>query len=265
MTPTTPTPLPLAELQREFIRYLHAHDGVVTDAIAPGGRIAIGQRLDIYHHAYRARLVEVLQDVFERTWAYLGDESFAVTAEAFITAHPPGETTLQHFGQSLPDWLRARFPDDPDVAEVAMIDAMMRAAFEGSDAAPLRLEDFAVLTAEHWTHIGFDFHPTMRLAPITHNAARLWEALDKADTPPAARKLDSPTWLLVWRKEMQPHFISIGETEFVAIEQLARGESFAEVCADLDARFPDNDAAQSMGATLRRWIDDQLLVGLRNR
>ena len=255
----------LAELQRDFLGYLRDRPNGLAVAIAPGGRIEIGQRLNIYHHAYRARLVEVLQDVFERTWAYLGDDEFAAVARGYIDARPPGETTLQNFGQSLPGWLRQRFPDAPEVAEVAMIDAMMRVAFEGANAAPLALTDFAVLTAEDWSQIGFDFHPTLRLAPITHNAASVWEALERNETPPVASKLQSPTWLLVWRKDLRPHFITIGEIEATALQQLAQGESFAAVCADLDARFPEADAAQSMGVSLRRWIDDRLLVGLRHR
>jgi hypothetical protein len=255
----------LADMQRDFLAHLSDQPENLGDAITPGGRINVAQRLTIYHHAYRARLIEVLQDVFERTWAYLGDEAFADIAEAYIAAHPPSDATLQDFGQSLPDWLRERFPDDIDIAEVAMIDAMLRSAFEGADAVPLSLGDFAALTEKDWAQIGFAFNPTLRLVPIIHNAAGIWQALENNETPPPAAPLESPTSLLVWRKELRPHFITIGEIEANALQQMMNGESFAGACSTLDERFPDANAGQVMGVALRRWIDDQLIIGLRNR
>ena len=254
----------LAHLQRKFLDYLHDRSGSLHEAIAPGGRIEAGQRLDIYRHAYRARLIEVLQDVFERTWTYLGDDGFAEAADAYITAHPPGATTLQDFGQSLPSWLRQRFPDDTDIAEVAMIDAMLRTAFEGGNATPLALANFVALTAEDWARIRFEFHPTLRIVPVTHNAAGIWAALESGEPPPAAAELDSPSWLLVWRQELRPHFITVGEIEAEALRQLGRGESFAAVCAEVDARFPETNATREMGVALRRWIGDGLIVGWRD-
>lgn len=254
----------LADLQREFLGYLCDRSGTMPEAIAPGGRIDAGQRLNIYRHAYRARLIDVLRDVFERTWAYLGDDGFADIAGAYLSAHPPGKATLQDFGQSLPAWLRAYFPDDPEIAEVAMIDAMLRTAFEGENAAPLALADFATLTPEEWAQAGFAFHPTLHVTAITHNAAGIWDALDHDRLPPPAARLDSPTWLVVWRKELRPHFITVSEIEATALQQLATGASFAAVCAELDLRFPQANASQEMGVALRRWIDDQLIVGLRD-
>ena len=255
----------LAGLQRDFLGHLRNQPGGLPQAITPGGRIDVSRRLHIYHHAYRARLTEVLQDVFERTWAYLGDEAFAAVAMAFIDDHPPAATTLQDFGQALPAWLAKRFPDDAEIAEVAMLDAMLRTAFEAANATPLTLADFATLTAEQWARIGLAFHPSVQQVPLTHNAASIWEALDQALVPPPAARLDSETWLLVWRKDWRPHFITVGEIEALALQQLLAGRSFAATCVDLDARFQGGGAVQRIGVALRQWIDDQLIVGLRDR
>jgi hypothetical protein len=257
----------LSELQNRFIGYLHSdasvgnaelHAGIVDD-----GRIGVERRLHIYHHAYRARLIEVLQDVFERTWAYLGDDGFADCADAFIESHPSAARTLNRFGADFPAWLVERFPNDGEIAEVATIDWQLRCAFDGPDAAPLSHANVTALSVEDWAVVGFEFHPTANVVPISYNAASIWDALEQGQTPPPVTKLDEPTFLLTWRKGLQPHFVSIGRAEADAIALLQDGESFAATCTILDERYPNAEIAQMLGKALRRWVDEEMLIATR--
>jgi Putative DNA-binding domain len=257
----------LNELQNRFIAYLHNEAGVESAAlhadIVDSGRIGVERRLHIYHHAYRARLVEVLQDVFERTWAYLGDDGFADCARTFIESHPPAARTLNRFGADFPAWLAACFPNDGEIAEVAAIDWQLRCAFDGDDAVPLSHADIVALSVEDWAVAGFEFHPTANVAPISHNAASIWDALEQGQTPPAAAALDEAAFLLTWRKGLQPHFVSIGRAEADAIALLQDGEAFATTCALLDERYPNTEVAQILGKALRRWVDEEMLIAIR--
>lgn len=259
--------MPLVDLQQKFITFLHgefADDSTrIRDDIVDGGQISRDRRLHIYHYAYRARLVEVMQDVFERTWAYLGDAGFESVARAFIEAMPSTERTLNRFGEKFPAWLSARFPDDTDISEVALIDWMLRCAFDGADAIPITMRDISSLTSEAWATVGFEFHPTTALAPITYNAAGIWEALEQGLPPPGAKKRDVATFVLVWRKELKPHFVSIGSAEAEAIALLRNGESFASACHILDSRYPNENIVETTGYALRRWLDEGMLVGAR--
>lgn len=254
----------LFELQNSFITFLRGEfedDSTQLRAeIVDGGRISREQRLHIYHHAYRARLVEVMQDVFERTWAYLGDDGFESAARNFIEVMPSAEHTLNRYGEQFPAWLTEHFPDDIDISEVARIDWMMRCAFDGVDAAPLTTSALALLSADDWATVGFTFHPSVAVAPIVNNAASIWESLEQGLTPPVARKLETASFLLVWRKDLRPHFVTIGQAESEAIALLRSGESFAATCGMLETRYPDEDAVQTMGASLRRWLDEGMLT-----
>lgn len=256
----------LATLQREMMDFIlrspmpapGAHpvaaEVVTTEKLSPE------QRLHVYHYGYRARLAEVMQDVFERTWAYLGDEGFEAAAHGFIESAPSHGRTLNRFGESFPAWLSATYPNDIDVAEIATIDWMMRVAFDGADAVPLSRERLAALTADDWAKISFVFTPTLAVAPITHNAAGIWEALERGETPPAAAPLTETTFITVWRKDVRPHFATISEIERSAISFLVTGVSFADTCDHLAARFPDADVVQSMGVWLGRWLGDEMLI-----
>jgi Putative DNA-binding domain len=257
----------LLQLQQAFIGYLHgaAHTPPpdMRTALAEGGSIGVEQRLFIYHHAYRARLVEVMQDLFERTWAYLGDALFEKCAHEYIESHPASGRTLSGFGSAFPDWLLTRFPNDVEIAEVARIDWLLRVAFDGPDAAPISMADIAALSADDWAHAGFEFHPTVAISSLTHNAASLWDALEKNEVPPAAVPLDQPAALLVWRKGLRPHFVSATTIEAAAIALLKRGHSFADTCAALDARYPVAEISQAMGVSLRRWVEEEMLIAVR--
>lgn len=253
---------PLLTAQRDFLAFLHNAPNEFITRVAEGGRIDPQRRLAIYHHAFRARLLEVMQDVFERTWAYLGDDAFAGSVNGFIADHPPAERTLTRFGAQFPAWLAQRFTSDRDIAEVATLDWMLRCAFDGADVTPLQIDALAALDADAWSRAGFEFHPTLVVAPVTHNAASIWEALEHGATPPAAAALPTPACLLVWRKQFQPHFITIDAIEAEAIAMLRDGLSFATTCATLEAHHPGCEISQFIGGALRRWVDEEMLVGV---
>lgn len=259
----------LATLQREMIDFILQSPmpapGVhrIAAEVVATPRLAPEQRLHIYHHGYRARLVEVMQDVFERTWAYLGDDAFEVAAHGFIDATPSAGRTLNRYGETFAAWLMAEYPNDVEVAEVAMIDWTLRVAFDGPDAVPIASKALAELKPEDWATVGFDFHPTVALAPITHNAAGIWEALERGENPPEATVLPEETFLLSWRKDVRSHFVTIGGTERVAIEHLRGGASFAETCDRLSGSLPDEVIPAAIGGWLRRWLIEEMLIALR--
>ena len=255
----------LHEIQQSMMAFLRDGSGNFRDVIVDTGCIGVEQRLHIYHHAYRARLVEVMQDVFERTWAYLGDDGFERSARRFIEETHSSARTLNRFGESFPAWLQQDYPNDGEVAEVAMIDWLLRCAFDGANASPLQLADLAALPGEEWTTVGFDFHPTLALVPITFNAASIWEALENRVPPTGPEKLAVPTFLVVWRRDCQPHFKTINGLEAAAVNLLRQGESFAKVCDTLEARYVDDNIVTKLGESLRRWIDDEMLVSIRPR
>lgn len=254
----------LTGLQVSFHDHLLNLPSEIRQEVIDGGRISVEHRLHIYHNAYRIRLLENLQDAFEKTWAYLGDDTFAASALAFIEENPPRHRSLRWHGAEFPLWLARQFPNDGDIAELATLDWQLRCAFDGPDATPLRPADLAGLNAKQWETVGFRFAPTLFLAqmPLRHNTISIWHAIDREQTPPAAELLPDPAWLLIWRKGWQPHFRSIGALEHAALSQMLRGVSFAQVCIFLIEQFSEQETSTLAAANLRTWLQDELIVGL---
>jgi len=253
----------LANLQAQFQALLLDQSSVFTAAVQPGPGMGVEKRLAIYHHAYRARLVETLQDSYGHTAAYLGEDWFEREAQAFSVAHPSQQPSLRWFGQDFPAWLAARHPADLDIAELATLDWALRGAFDAADAPVLQMSDLAALPAEAWATLGFVLPPSCQRLTLRHNTLTIWQAIDQDEAPPPAEALTQDLALLVWRRGLQPHFRSLGALEAAALDGLQAGLGFAAVCERLAAQFPEADIASEAGALLHRWVEEELLSTLR--
>lgn len=250
--------VPLATVQHDLHDFLLNADDRITPRIQTGGRISVAQRLGIYHNAYRVRLADTLRDTYEKTWTYLGDATFDACALAYIELHPPTHRSLRDYGAALPDWLTIRFPDDLDIAELARMDWQLRQTFDGPDESVIGLDTLTTLAPDDWETLGFQFVPTLQLLPLHFNTPAIWSALDQELAPPGAQKLAAPAWLCVWRQGWQPHFRTLDETEFRALDAARQGARFATVCQQL---AETSDAAQSLIARyLHVWLTDGLIA-----
>lgn len=252
----------LLSLQTQFQHHLLGAPSPIADSVADGPGIAVARRLQIYHHAYRARLAETLADTFGHTARYLGDDWFDADARAYIETHPSTRPSLRDYGADFPAWLLARHPHDGDIGELALIDWTLRRCFDGPDAPVLGLADLGALPPEAWATLGLQLQPTAVMLTLRFNTLSIWQALDAEQVPPPAASLATPGALLIWRQALQPHFRSLGAVEALALQRLAAGEAFAQVCETLAERDPGQDATAEAGALLRRWIDDGLLAGV---
>lgn len=258
---TAPIASALAELQAAFAAAVIDGDAAFLDHVEPGGALPPQARLQVYADAYRARLAEALADSHGHTQRYLGEDGFRELALAHVESCVPGHYSLRWYGAGFAAWLAAHCPDDPEVAELAALDAALRTAFDSADARPLQPAD---LQAVDWDHAGFHLHPAFQLMELRHNTVAIWQALEAGRQPPAACALPQPQSLLVWRRGWQPHFRSLPAEEARALAALHGGAAFAQVCAALaQAAAPGADAAVQAADWLRRWLAEELLVAVR--
>ena len=71
-------------------------------------RASADERLRVYAHMYRARIVEALESQFPRLAKMLGPDAFAELASAYITDEPSRHPSLRYVGERLPAWLMGR-------------------------------------------------------------------------------------------------------------------------------------------------------------
>lgn len=261
-----PTP-PRHALPRDNLAALQHVMGnyILTGTLAPiaaqvkhHGELSPAQRLHIYHNAYRMRLLEVLQDHFAQTHAYLGDDLFESEALAYIEMHPPEVDNLRHYGQAWPIWLAQRHPKDLDMAELSRLEWALRHAFDAADTPVATWGSLANLGPDDWRCIGFQMAAGTQVLHFDHAVLPLWQALASKETPAPVAQYSHD--VLVWRRDGQPHFKSIGETEAIALRALLAGLSFEAACAQALHQHTAVEAPQLAAQWLHTWVADALLA-----
>ena len=240
----------LAALQRAFSNGILAAAPPADDLAAQ-----VTGRFSIYHHAYRARLAEVLADTYAKTCLYMGSDSFEAHARDYAVAHPPHTRSLNRYGEGLAESLHACYPNNPELYDLARLDWDLRTRFDGADV-PVLTPDAAPGDGGWLTRPGV-LHPSVLLRTVFTNVASLWSAIDADAEVPEAVTLPAPATLLVWRKGFQPHFETLEPQQAVFVGALHAGASVEDSCAVLQAsgELPDT-------ATLSQWLGHLMHNGL---
>lgn len=242
----------LLELQRTMRDYILA-----DDASEPG--------LEIYHSAYRNRLLGALQDSFALTRRWVGEKSFDAAACHHIILNPPESWTLDDYGAGFERTLAALFAEDPEVGELAWLEWNMRRAFAAMDC---RLLSAAMLTSGElgiadWATVCFALAPSFAMREVATDCVSLWQGLTDGDTPPEALPLLPGGHLIIWRKGFSPHFRIIEAAEAKALATVAAGKQFGELCVAFAEELEPEGAMAQVGALLGRWVQDGLIAGAR--
>ncbi|RXJ72703.1 DUF2063 domain-containing protein [Veronia nyctiphanis] len=224
------------------------------------GRLPSKGRLDIYHNAYRIRLIEVLRENFEHTAIYLGDDWFNQLAKTYVEQHPSTYNNIGYYGDKFAEFLLKQLSEDKEVAELAELDWLLRRAFDGEDSGVLTMETLPLVVSRDPENFRLFPVPTVTLTKHTCNTLDIWHAIDQENAPPPVILLPQPVDVLVWRKGHSPHFRSVLAHEATALSWMKEGYSINEIGESLQNRFPDIDASTVFGQMLHRWINDEVLA-----
>jgi hypothetical protein len=248
----------LAVIQQDFRAYLRSGNDEIAASVADGAR----HGLAVYRHAFRANLIACLRDTFTKSSAWLGEADFEIAALEHIALHPPSSWTLSDYGEGFPETLARIHPRDPEIEELAWLDRALRRAFDGPDS---RVQDRAAMADVDWESAVLSVAPTLALRPITTNGAAIWSAMADGLAPPAAAALTGFAGLAVWRRDLTPYFRTLDEAEYRALEQVALGQSFGQLCAGLASDDqPPEIAAILAGGWLARWLSDGIVTGVKS-
>ena len=105
----------------------------LASTILPSHNQSATDRLAVYQHAYLARLLEVLRELFPCTRFAVGDELFDQFAAGYLAAHPPHSYTLARLADQWVEYFDASRPADWGrfVVEVARLEHAIDRIFDG--------------------------------------------------------------------------------------------------------------------------------------
>jgi hypothetical protein len=222
-------------------------------------RVPVAARLGIYHHAYRARLVEALCANYPASARLLGAEKFAQLGAAYIDAHDSQSFSVRHYGHALASLVKTPF-----LADLAKWEWAIAEVFDAADATPVKVATLAKIAPESWSELRFEFHPSTRRVSLTSNAAQVWKALSADLEPPAPQAdVERATWLL-WRQDLRTLYRSLSALEAQMIDGAIADRTFGELCTDLCVHCTEAEAPARAATFLREWVESGLIVEVRS-
>lgn len=239
----------------------------IAAAIVDAPPLTIAERLGIYGHAYRARLIDALGDTYPVLHAVLGDEVFAALGAQFIGAHPSVHRSIRWYGRELSEFLGRTSPyaEQPILAEIALLEWTLSEVFDAKDAEPLERAQLCAIEPSAWDELRFGFHPSVRRLQLQWNTTPVWQAMSRDQPPPDPQRAESPIPWLLWRRDLQNYFRSMTGDEAAALDAALRGENFGGICAALTAWLPDEEIPLRAAGLLGAWADSGIIVDLQVR
>lgn len=99
----------LIALQTAFETYLTGDSALpsnkLLEQIRGSTALSALEGLQIYHNAYRSRLLAVLREDFPALLHWIGNESFEQLALAYLAAWPPRHFSIRWLGEKLPEFI----------------------------------------------------------------------------------------------------------------------------------------------------------------
>ena len=101
-------------------------------------------------------------------------------------------------------------------------------------------------------------HPSVVLRNSHSNAVKLWRAIDDDTEVPEVQLDDSGAGLVVWRWDLQPHFMRLDAAQYRFMQALDQGSSIQDAAQS----FADTEVLPTpelLGAWLQSWLSQGLL------
>lgn len=252
----------LAELQSAFqAALLDGSDGIMA-SIPDSPRESKDVLFGVYRYAYKARLIGILHEDFERVHTYIGDAAFEALARGYVAAHPSHTPNARYYGQSFPEFVAAckTFAGAPIVAAIARLEGALNDVFDCADAPALTLEDLAAFAPEDFANIEFTPHPSARRFDVPVDLDAVWSALAGGSAPPAVVDLEAPQHFVVWRQDTKPYYRVMLPEAAMLWDEAAKGVRFAILC-EMAATYDDPGTAPARVAQyLHSWISDGMIA-----
>jgi hypothetical protein len=204
--------------------------------------------------------IELLFARFPVTRRLVGDESFRAMTHRFIVSEPPSSTTLLHYGETFPRFLK-RLGDTASieyVADIAELEMAQGKASRAADALPVGARAFSSLRTEKHYGRRVVLHPSVFLVASRFPIVTIWKN-NQSDGENAVIERWRAESALVARPllDVEVRCLPLGGHAFISA--LSEGHTVATAVEAGKAAAPDFDVASNLAIL----IEANIVVGFR--
>lgn len=218
------------------------------DALPPGYRV--------YRNNYRTQLVRCLETSYPMLQEWLGHDEFLQAAIQHIDNHPPHAWTLDAYGEDFRSTLRDRYPDNPDLRDIAWIEWSLSESFVASDTPASSACLFGELD---WEAAKLYLTPSLRQCEVTTNAVERWHAWQSGEPWPESEMLTEAAGMMTWRQGFTCRLRQVDAVERAALSLLHDDSRFAGLCAALVEHLGEDAGVHRAGEWLVGWLREGIV------
>jgi hypothetical protein len=230
----------------------------VTEVILPSRQQSAAERLAVYSHAYFARLLEVLRELFPCVRYAVGDELFDEFAVGYLVAHPPASYTLHRLADQFADHLEATRPKGNEqfafIVDLARLEHAIDQVFDGPGPEDLPPPDPAELAAGHIALV-----PGCQLLAFRFPASSYFTAWKAGDKP--AWPQPGEQFVALLRRDYIVRRYELTRSQYHLLSQLAADKSLDQALAAISG---DADSLDTLAEDIRRsftfWAGERFFV-----
>ena len=253
----TTSPAPLTEAIAAAP--LPAVDGGVANAawIRSSDRRSAEQSLQVYRHAYYARLTDCLRDDYPALAGAL-DQAFVPLCRRYIACFPPRSPSLNRFGEHMAAYCRTETGPHADFyAELAQLEWAIVEVIHAQDAQPLSPAELGALSPEAWAQRVLVPNPALRLLLTEYPVNAYYQAFREQACP--AVPAPEASVVVVRRRggpvTREPETIRSGNL----LKLLLQSEPIGRA---LEAAAGGGMSVSEVSQCFERWLSHGYFVGL---
>jgi hypothetical protein len=222
----------------------------IEAAILPSRQQSAAERLHVYRHAYLARLLEVLRELFPCTRFAVGDALFDQFAAAYLRQHPPHSYTLARLADHLAEHLDATRPADwgEFIVELIRLEQAIDRVFDA--AGPERLPPF-VLPTNADDSMKLTFVPGFELHAFHYPVSTFFTAWKAGEQPAWPQR--SEQLVALFRRDYIVRRYELTAIQYDLLLSLSQGASLSESLA-VAANSADQSSRDELSADIHCWF-----------
>ncbi|MSQ00949.1 MAG: DUF2063 domain-containing protein [Myxococcales bacterium] len=234
--------------------------GIFADALlTPGPQLDALQRMEVYHTAYRVRLVEALADDFPAVRYVVGADKFDTMARRIIEASPSQTRNLNAYGRVLVDWLagpghgvsRQGFLHELATLEWALVDVVHAPVAPRLDAREL-----AAIPMERWAGLSFVPGAATRLLQSAWPVNPFFQAWRQGLDPKLPER--NPSAVVVYRHGFTVWRMDLSPLTHGLLARLLAGVPLGAALAPVDGQAGADRVMQWFTA----WVSGGIFAGV---
>ncbi|HEX5103463.1 MAG TPA: DNA-binding domain-containing protein [Pirellulaceae bacterium] len=216
----------------------------VAAAIVPSRNQSSAERLAVYRHAYLARLLEVLRELFPCTRFAVGDELFDQFAAGYLQQYPPHSYTLARLADRWVEHLDETRPANAEwgrfIVELSRLEQAIDRIFDGP--GPENLPPFT-LPANASGDLQLSFVPGFELNAFQFPISDFYTAWKAGEHPswPTPRE----QFLALFRRDHIVRRHELSREQYALLSAIQRGQTLGRSLGELRDYTPER---------IRRWF-----------